>query len=231
MAERKCPFHSENPGIALQDVGALVRIGDRARFHMALEQLLAGVRFMEHDLDSARGQALAFLAMCLSAVLELGEGSQRHRFLLDASRKLDKQTSIAAIAETAEQLANELCEPFFNRRSANDDMIDRALLFIGRNFNRPLDDALIAKKLGLSTSHFRHLFRQVTGQPFLRYLVSLRLERAREMLMNGSKSVSEVALEVGFSNATTFSRAFSRRFLYAPSDLRNARPCAAVSVR
>ena len=223
MAERQCPFHSANGGVALEEVAAIVRVGDRVKFQTALDQLLKGILGMEHDLDAAKGQALAFLAIALAAVLELGGDSSNHRFLLAASRELDQQTTVLEISNSASKLAAELCAPFLSRTSLNDDLIDSAIKLIDGHYEKPLEDEMVARKLGLSTSHFRHLFRQATGQPFQKYLLAVRLEKARDLLIRKTQTVGEVALSVGFTNSTTFSRAFSRRFAIAPSDLRQAR--------
>ena len=78
----------------------------------------------------------------------------------------------------------------------------------------------MAQQLGLSTSHFRYLFKQATGQPFHKYLVSLRLEKARRMLVEQGLPVSTVAKAVGFSALSHFSRAFAQRFSVSPTSLR-----------
>ena len=69
--------------------------------------------------------------------------------------------------------------------------MDRALTLVDRNFAKDLTDAAVAQQLGLSTSHFRFLFKQATGQPFHKYLVSLRLEKARRMLVEQGLPVGD----------------------------------------
>jgi AraC family transcriptional regulator len=75
----------------------------------------------------------------------------------------------------------------------------------------------------MSTSHFRYLFKQSVGQPFHKYLVATRLEKARMMLEQGQGSVSEIGIAVGFSSLATFSRAFAQRFGMSPSDFKKVR--------
>jgi len=52
------------------------------------------------------------------------------------------------------------------------------------------------------------------------YLMKLRIERAREILVAGDARIIDVALDLGFSNASHFSRAFARRYGVAPAAFR-----------
>lgn len=215
-----CPFHSESGVVALSDLGAIVRVGDGARFAQALDQLRRGVLTIG-DLDEARGLALTFLAVVSAALLELGGSRALHRLQLDAARQMDSVGAPAEVMEITHRLLETHAWPLFSgSASTGARHIQRALEIVRGNFARDLCDAELASQVGLSTSHFRHLFRQVTGQPFHKYLTSLRLERARKMLVEGSMSVGEIALEVGFSNVSHFSRVFAERFGAPPSAIR-----------
>jgi AraC-like DNA-binding protein len=95
--------------------------------------------------------------------------------------------------------------------------MDRALAYVDRHYAKELTDAVVADQIGLSTSHFRFLFRQSTGQPFHRYLVNLRLEKAKQLLTDRGTSVGDAAKAVGFSGLAHFSRAFQARFHISPT--------------
>lgn len=212
-----CPFHSESGVVALSDLGAIVRAGDRARFAQALDQLGRGVLGVD-DLDESRGLALTFLAVVSAALLELGGSRALHRLQLDAARQLDSVHTAEEVLEITRRLLEVHALPLLSGSVPSGARhIQRALDIVRRNFAQDLSDAELAAQVGLSTSHFRHLFRQVTGQPFHKYLTALRLERARKMLVDGSMAVGEIAVHVGFSNVSHFSRAFTERFGAPPS--------------
>lgn len=219
-----CPFRIRSGGVSLGEIGAILRIGDRVRFRRAIDQLEQGIRTVGGDLDEARGLALTFLAVVSASMLEAGAPRSTHRFQLDAARALERLDTVGEIAETTRELvrqvAGDYADPDAPRR---DPLVERALATIDRNFARDITDASIAGLLGLSTSHFRFLFRQATDQPFHKYVISLRLEKARQMLVEGDLSVSDVARAVGFGNAAHFSRAFVRRFKVTPSTIRQNR--------
>lgn len=217
-----CPFRGHAGQVSLADVASAVRIGDRVMLARAVDQMDTGVS-EANDLDEARGQCLTFLAMVTAGLLEMGGTRDTHRLLLDAAREFETLDDPALLAERTRELVEEATVNLLQSPdSATDRLIDRALAILERNFAKRLSDEELAAQLGLSTSHFRFLFKAATGKPFHKYLVGLRLERAREMLMTQAMPVSEVAGAVGFTGLAHFSRAFSQRFKVAPSAVRDA---------
>lgn len=215
-----CPFRSGGTGIALSEIGSIIRVGDRVRFLKALDQLDASLQTPQ-DLDEIRGQALTFLAVVTAATLEMGGSREMHRVQLAAARELDTLQTAADIAERIRAYIEEVAESLLKpAASPSSYLVDRALSLVERNYARNLTDAAVAAQLGLSTSHFRFLFKEATGQPFHKYLVALRLEKARQMLLENEIPVSTVAKAVGFAGLSHFSRAFTQRFNISPTSIR-----------
>jgi len=217
-----CPFHTQGGGVPLSEVGAALRLGDRVKFSKALSQLEEYVGQAE-DLDEARGQATTFMAVVTSTSLELGAGRSMHRHLLDFVRLLDGLSNVRDIVRVTRTEVEQIASfAFREAEGPSAYLVDRALALVERNFARPISDSIVADQLGLSTSHFRYLFRQATGQPFHKYLVNLRLEKARQMLLEQELGVSEVARAVGFTGLSHFSRAFAQRFSQSPTSVRRS---------
>lgn len=216
-----CPFKRRSGGVALAELASVVRVGDRVRLRRAIEQLEDALLRTE-DLDEGKGQALTFIAVVTAAAIERGT-REMHRIQLDASRLLDATKTQEELAAQAKSFIENTLMPLTGG-AANPSgiLIDKALAIVNRNFARPLTDASVADQLGLSTSHFRFLFKEVTGQPFHRYLIGLRLERAKALLMEGNMPVSEIAASVGFNGLAHFSRAFAQRFQVSPTSLRRS---------
>ncbi|CAH0533995.1 DNA gyrase inhibitor [Vibrio stylophorae] len=84
---------------------------------------------------------------------------------------------------------------------------------------RSLDE--IAAMANLSPFHFHRIFKAVTGEPLNEYLRRLRLEAAAHQLFYQKQSVTEVALNVGFSSSQSLAKAFRLRFGISPSQMRH----------
>ena len=78
----------------------------------------------------------------------------------------------------------------------------------------------IARGVNLSTSRFTHLFHAEVGASPARYLLALRMTRARLLLERTFLSIKEVMAQVGCNDASHFSRDFRRFFGASPSDWR-----------
>ena len=64
------------------------------------------------------------------------------------------------------------------------------------------------------------LFKAQTGQSFHQYLAAYRLDRAGEMLREGSRAVADVARDCGFESTSYFNRLFRERFGRSPGAYR-----------
>ena len=68
----------------------------------------------------------------------------------------------------------------------------------------------LAREAGLSTTHFIHQFGALFGQTPLQCRTRARLERARAALLATDESATQIGLALGFDNAGSFSRLFTR---------------------
>jgi AraC-like DNA-binding protein len=75
----------------------------------------------------------------------------------------------------------------------------------------------LARKAGMSPSHYAHRFRAVARVSPMRYVREVRLDRARNLLLASGARAGEVALTVGFESPAHFAREFKRRFGVPPS--------------
>jgi AraC family transcriptional regulator len=99
----------------------------------------------------------------------------------------------------------------------------RSLVWAETHLDGDLSLAVLAEVAGLSPHHFHRLFRACIGETARQYVQRLRLDRGAFLLTVDSCSVLDVALDVGFHNHETFSRAFKRRFGQSPSSFRRER--------
>ena len=89
--------------------------------------------------------------------------------------------------------------------------------FIRIHHAEKLNVERLAKRAGMSASHFAHRFRAVARVSPMRYVREARLDRARALLLENGNRVGDVALEVGFESPAHFTREYKRRFGMSPS--------------
>jgi AraC family transcriptional regulator len=82
----------------------------------------------------------------------------------------------------------------------------------------------LANVAGFSLSHFKPLFRKSVGLPAHRFVLERRVERARQRLLEGGKSMTEIALETGFAHPSHMARCMRRVLGVTPSQLTRNRP-------
>ncbi|WP_159942906.1 MULTISPECIES: helix-turn-helix domain-containing protein [unclassified Nocardiopsis] len=84
----------------------------------------------------------------------------------------------------------------------------RARDAMDRSFAEPLDVPALARVALMSPAHFTRSFRAVFGETPHRYLQRRRIERAMALLRQTDRTVTEIALAVGYDSFGTFSRTF-----------------------
>jgi AraC family transcriptional regulator len=95
--------------------------------------------------------------------------------------------------------------------------LKRVLDHIGDNLAEDLSLAQLAAVVGMSPHYFAELFKRSTGQAPHRYVLSQRIERAKQGLADPGRSVIEVGLDVGFQNPSHFARIFRKFVGTSPS--------------
>jgi AraC-like DNA-binding protein len=121
-------------------------------------------------------------------------------------------------------VANQLV---IQRDHAEPPSITRARQFILEHRAGELSLATVAKAVNMSSYHFCKTFKKVTGLNFTDYLARVRIEKAKELLLNPNARVSEVVFEVGFQSITHFNRIFKRYVGKSPTEYRESLPKAA----
>ena len=75
----------------------------------------------------------------------------------------------------------------------------------------------LAEEMGMSRTQLHRKMKALTGKSSQLYVRSIRLHKAKDLLVTGKFNVSEVAYQVGFSDPNYFSRAFDQEFGQRPS--------------
>ncbi len=88
-------------------------------------------------------------------------------------------------------------------------------------YRDPLDLDELARRCGLSSAHFRRVFRQATGRAPMDYLHHVRLNMAGALLQGTNRTVLDIALDTGWPTLSTFHRQFRQAMGLSPKQWRN----------
>jgi len=97
-----------------------------------------------------------------------------------------------------------------------------AALWMDAHAHERIDLGTAGAQVGLSPFHFLRVFAGVLGITPHQYLVRARLRRATRLLAGGTRSITDIALDVGFGDVSNFVRTFRRAAGVSPGHLRRA---------
>jgi len=99
--------------------------------------------------------------------------------------------------------------------------IQQAVRYINDNYRTDIRLDAVAKEAGMSLSHFSRIFRKVMGLSYQEYLNGCRITKAKNLLRSSTRSITEIAISVGFADSTGFGRIFKKLTGQTPSAYRS----------
>ena len=97
------------------------------------------------------------------------------------------------------------------------------------NIEEPISPSILAKDVGMSTRQLERLFRRYLDRSPKRYYMELRLQKARNLLMQTDMSVINVALACGFASPSHFSKCYRAHYDTTPYRERGSHAAKRVS--
>ena len=161
-----------------------------------------------------RGEAFAahpeILGVIRCFLLEKSDESQAHQELLDHLAQV-------IVHLTAHSIFSEINRviPLYEQFE-----VEKAISYMSDHLAEKITLEDLARQTHRSSVHFSKIFKSVTSQTPVEFLQSLRLQRARLMLSCDARTISEIALECGFSTPSYFSSCFLDKYGTTPSAYR-----------
>ncbi len=124
---------------------------------------------------------------------------------------------LTIFAQHLSMISNQV---LLQQKNAEPPVITRAKEYILEHMAEDLSLARVAKAVNTSTFYFCKMFKKATGINFTDYLSRVRIEKAKNLLLNPNLRVSEIAFEVGFQSLTHFNRVFKKILGQSPTQYR-----------
>ena len=133
-------------------------------------------------------------------------------------RKIESVTELLKIfADHLSMKSNQIAVQTAN---AEPPVITRAKQYIEEHHAEDISLGEVAKSVHTSLYYFCKIFKKHTGIHFTEYVSRVRVEKAKNLLLNPNLRISEIAYEVGFQSLTHFNRVFKKIVRQSPTEFR-----------
>src|SRR5699024_1802434 len=100
--------------------------------------------------------------------------------------------------------------------------VNRAIDYMYHRYQDEITLSDMAKHLNISKHYFSSMFKRETGKTFIQFLNEIRIEKSKEMLLDGNSSMLDIALSVGFNTQNYFNITFKKHTGSTPMEYKNS---------
>ncbi|MBB6734727.1 response regulator transcription factor [Cohnella zeiphila] len=98
-------------------------------------------------------------------------------------------------------------------------IIDFAVRYVHEHYHENLTLGVLAEEIQISKNYLGQIFRNGVGETFNQYVTRVRMEKARQMILEGKLYIYEIAMKVGYTNVPYFSSQFKKYIGVNPADV------------
>jgi AraC family transcriptional regulator len=189
--------------------------------HVAVDQFLAALEAVypgkadEVDVIDlfGRDEALAYLCFACAEMLSAGTLGKSKR-----------------VADLTQLIASFLVEKYTDAASEKPDFrgglpirqLRKVEDYVSGNLAEEISVEALAELVDLSPFHFSRVFKQATGMTPLQFVTRERITRAQQLIRETSRSLIEIALDVGYTSPSYFTKVFRRVTRVTPTEFRSS---------
>jgi two-component system response regulator YesN len=200
-----------------------VKIGDRTGAKEILNSILGTILFHNpSELGVLKARLLELLSILSRSAVEGGVDVnimlEKNLAYVNKVMEINNQEDLCAWISTA---LNEFIELVYSSQDAKKvTQIRPAINYIDANYDKPIALAEIAKASHLSVSRLAHIFKEQMGVTIIDYLTSVRIERAKQLLLATEQNCTEICFQIGYNNQSYFTRTFKELVGMTPRQFR-----------
>ncbi len=136
-------------------------------------------------------------------------------------KKFRSFMTIEDIFRWLKQHLKEEFEKYLNEKKIqNSKPIRQAKQYINQNYNKDISLEDVSKLIGFNPAYFSSLFKKETGENFTEYIMKIRIQNAKYLLIQTDKEIAEIASDIGYMDLKYFSKLFKKKTGLNPSEFR-----------
>lgn len=123
--------------------------------------------------------------------------------------RFDRESSIDAVFGTISGYVQSSFEEYENHNSSQ--LVQKIVRYLEENYAQNITLTSLGEKFYSNSSYISRVFKQKTGKNYSEYLLDIRIEQAKKLLVSTSLSIGRISDMVGFDNTKYFSRIFKEK--------------------
>jgi len=176
----------------------------------------------KQELDEFKMHALEFITLVRDVSTNAGVPSTRPYFI-ECYQQLQDASDSAFVEEKITKVISEMTAKVADApKKRSSELVIKVKAIIENDIVNPPPQSDVAKKLGISASHFRRIFKDDMGCTFNQFVTTLKCDRAKQMLANPNNNITDIAYDLGFSDSNYFSRVFKKETGQSPREYKNS---------
>ncbi len=133
-------------------------------------------------------------------------------------KKLFNQQSVTDTLTWLQSVSLQVVSEIKNKREQPKPLIQQVVSFVDAHYSQPTSLKVISNMFNISSAYLGKLFREETGKSFSKYLNTIRIKKAKELLATTPERANKIALDVGYSDSNYFYSIFKKYTGMSPSE-------------
>lgn len=202
----------------------LISDGDSEGSRQQISQLLSYIALSSGgNIDAARSRCTELLVLMSRAAIDAG--AEIDTIFVLNERYFQEFSSCTTMADMGVWLSSAAGGYASYVQDANSTKhsyaVSKAIAYIRQNYASKITLEGTAKMVYLSRSYFSKLFAEETGTTFSNYVIQVRIEKSKQLLLDSSVKLADVAYLVGFVDQSYFTKCFRKIVGISPGKYRN----------
>ncbi|RAV15309.1 helix-turn-helix domain-containing protein [Paenibacillus contaminans] len=193
-----------------QEFQTFLQAGNAASAHLILARMLAQMEKVDASANQYTELAKEVVGKVLKHMIAANLDISSVFDLSSPYQRMQECTCPEHYADFYEWFLTEAVQLLMEQKEGQHPIKHFMLEYIHTHYNEDLSLEMVADKLNMSANYFSAYFKDKTGVNFSDYLTELRILKAKHLLLHSDQRIQDIAEQVGYLNANSFTRMFKK---------------------
>ena len=205
-----------------EDYATALKIGSEKSLEAALTGIFDKLKKEKQSLDYCKYVCLELIINSSKILYELGQKQERLFKSTDLWSVINGHKTIDNLYEFILDINKVVISCVrYSRNAANENLIKKAKQIIISHFaSDSMSLEFVAEQVYVSPGYLSNIFSKVEGETFKEHLIKIRIDKAKELIMDGNMKVHEITKAVGYNDYKHFNNLFKRTTGHTPTEWR-----------